>query len=80
MVANVDSLDYFLKEEHLRTQRTKRVALPDGDFIFPLHSKKPVLDLQGLEYQPEEDDEDDPPDGDDGDDDPGSDKAPVRKD
>ena len=60
LVANVDSLDYFLKEGHLKTIRTKRVALPTGDFIFPLHCKeKPILDLQDLDYQPEEDDDDD---------------------
>ena len=60
LVANVDSLEYFLKEGHLKTIRTKRVALPDGDFIFPLHFKeKPILDLQDLDYQPEADDDDD---------------------
>ena len=69
LVANVDSLEYFLKEGHLKTIRTKRVALPNGDFIFPLHFKeKPILDLQDLDYQPEGDDEDDdddaPQDGD----------------
>ena len=71
LVANVDSLEYFLKEGHLKTIRTKRVALPTGDFIFPLHFKeKPILDLQDLDYQPEENDDedddapqdDDPPD------------------
>ena len=82
LVANVDSLDYFLKEGHLKTIRTKRVALPNGDFIFPLHYKeKPVLDLQDLDYQPEEDDEDDPPDGDDqDDDDPGPEEPTIRED
>ena len=81
LVANVDILDYFLKEGHLKTIRTKRVALPNGDFIFPLHYKeKPVLDLQELDYQPEEDDEDDPPDGDDQDgDDPGPDQSDIRE-
>ena len=82
MVANVDSLDYFLKEGHLKTIRTKRVALPDGDSIFPLHYKeKPALDLQDLDCQPEEADEDDPPDGDDQDgDDPGPEEPPIRED
>ena len=82
LVANVDSLDYFSKEGHLKTIRIKRVALPNGDFTFPLHYKeKPVLDLQDLDYQPEEDDEDDPPDGDDQDGDgPGPDQPDIHED
>ena len=40
-----------------------------------------MLDLQDLDYQPEEDDEDDPPDGDDqDDDDPGPDQPTIRED
>ena len=80
LVANVDSLDYFLKEGPLKTIRAKRVALPNGDFIFPLRYKdKPVLDLQDSDYQPEEDDEDNPPDGDDHGDDPGPEEPPIRE-
>ena len=66
----------------MKTIRAKRVALPNGDFIFPLHYKeKPALDLQDLDYQPEEDDEDDPPDGDDQDGDgPAPDQPHIRED
>ena len=72
LVAKLEGLDENIKENNVTVLRTKRIAFPDGDFVFPLAKTLPVVDsdlyfrlsIQGRpdddndeEYEPSDDDE-----------------------
>ena len=70
LVAHLDGLDYRLADGSVKVIRTKRLELPDGDFVFPLRKDQQisVMDVD-CDYEPTSDEEgndDDDPDGDDG--------------
>ena len=56
----------FLEDGHVKLIRTKRIAIPDGDYLYPLNFKdKPTMpDLEFDDYSPENSDNDDDSDGD----------------
>ena len=74
MVAKLEGLDENIKEGNVTVLRVKRIAFPEGDFVFPLTKDVPVTDSDldfrmQLDDKEDEDediqlssDEDDPPD------------------
>ena len=68
LVANLDGLSFFLEDGHVKLIRTKRIAIPDGDYLFPLNFKEkpemPDIDWGSDDYSPENSDGDDDQDGD----------------
>ena len=70
LVAHLDGLDYRLADGSVKVIRTKRLELPDGDFVFPLRKDQQisVMDVD-CDYEPTSDEggpDDDDQDGDDG--------------
>ena len=74
LVAKLEGLDENIKEGNVTVLRVKRIAFPEGDFVFPMTADVPVADSDldfrmQLEDKEDEDkdiqpssDEDDPPD------------------
>ena len=44
LVAKLEGLDENIKEGNVSVIRVKRIAFPEGDFIFPLTKNVPVVD------------------------------------
>ena len=71
LVAHLDGLDYRLADGSVKVIRTKRLEIPDGDFVFPLRKDQQisVMDVD-CDFEPSSDeggpDDDDDPDGNDG--------------
>ena len=83
LVAHLDGLDYRLADGSVKVIRTKRLELPDGDFVFPLRKdqKITVMDVD-CDYEPTSDEggpDDDDQDGDDGHGDGGRTKDPPPR-
>ena len=83
LVAKLEGLDENIKENNVTVLRTKRIAFPDGDFVFPLAKTLPVVDSDldfRLSIQGRPDDNDDeqyePTDDEGGDDIPPPDDPP----
>ncbi len=56
LVAHLDGLDYRLADGSVKVIRTKRIELPDGDFVFPLTKDQQisVMDVD-CDYEPSSD-------------------------
>ena len=56
LVAHLDSLDYRLADGSVKVIRTKRLELPDGDFVFPLR-KDQQISVMGVDcdFEPSSD-------------------------
>ena len=83
LVAHLDGLDYRLADGSVKVIRTKRLELPDGDFVFPLRKDQQitVMDVD-CDYEPTSDEggpDDDDQDGDDGHGDGGRIKDPPAR-
>ncbi len=81
LVAHLDGLDYRLADVSVKVIRTKRLEIPDGDYVFPLRKDQQisVMDVD-CDYDPSSDEggpDDDDPDGDDGRGDGGKAKEPT---
>ena len=84
LVAHLDGLDYRLADGSVKVIRTKRLELPDGDFVFPLRKDQQisVMDVD-CDFEPSSDEggpDDDDLDGDDGRGDGGKAKDPPPRD